>query len=241
MEWMQRVGDPWMRDEQNTRPQPGSDLAADDAPGPASSPIAHRGIVMAFDHLGAVVDAVVREPPQRLKAYFTLLRTALECGVRVCWLLESDTSTERQLRATRYRYENLEEQRKAIAEMAGTHLIGETDEIRQHSLMLIGEQRTALADRASALGAHKLEKPPDTLSMIRKWVDLNSFEVTAFVQLWRTGSASAHGHFWVDEMRDNPRQFDYDGFQPAIQGAMLVINDAMKLYHRRSISRAEQR
>ncbi|MGA9360626.1 MAG: hypothetical protein WBW75_22310 [Mycobacterium sp.] len=32
-----------------------------------------------------------------------------------------------------------------------------------------------------------------------------------------------------------------EGFQPAIQGAMLVINDAMKLYHRRSISRAEQR
>ena len=62
---------------------------------------------MALDHLGAVVDAVVAGPPKRLNAHFTVLRTALICGTRVCWLLEPASSNVRQLRAIRYRYENL--------------------------------------------------------------------------------------------------------------------------------------
>ncbi|SKG34608.1 Uncharacterised protein [Mycobacteroides abscessus subsp. bolletii] len=77
-------------------------------------------------------------------------------------------------------------------------------------------------------------KPPDTLSLIRNHVDVNTLVGTGFVQLWRTGSASAHGHYWADEMRENPGQFDHSWFQPAIEGAMLMINDASKLHHRRT-------
>jgi hypothetical protein len=234
VEWMQTVGDPWMRDEANTRPEPGSDLAADDAEKPETSPLAHRGIVMALDHLGSVVDAVVREPPKRLKAYFTVLRTALECGARVCWLLESDSSDERRLRGVQYRFQNLEEQRKAITGLSGTHIFGETEEARQQILVGIEAERAALTERALSLGAAMLTEPPNTLWMIRDLVDVNTFEGTSFIQLWRTGSASVHGHYWADEMRDNPRQFDHMWFQPAIQGAMLFINDAMKLYHSRA-------
>ncbi len=65
VDWMRTVGDPWMRDDRNMCPQPGSDLAADDADKPATSPLAHYGIVMALAHLGAVVDVMVGESPRR--------------------------------------------------------------------------------------------------------------------------------------------------------------------------------
>jgi hypothetical protein len=61
-----------------------------------------------------------------------------------------------------------------------------------------------------------------------------SFSYLTYIQLWRTGSASVHGHYWADEMRDNPRQFDYQWFQPALQGAVMFINSAMKLRLQRS-------
>lgn len=234
VEWMHTVGDPWMRDGQNTRPQPGSDLAADDAEKPETSPLAHRGIVMALDHLGSVVDAVVREPPKRLKAHFTTLRTALECGARVCWLLGPDSSNERRLRALQYRLQNLEEQRKAITDLAGTHIVGETEEKREQILMWIQEQRTALTERALSLGAEKFATPPDTMSLLKDMVNTDTNEGTAFIQLWRTGSASAHGHYWADEMRENPGQFDHVWFQPAVQGAFLFINNALGLHQQRS-------
>lgn len=63
VDWMQTVGDPWTQDA--AKPQAGSDLAADDANHPASSPLSHRVIAMALDHLGAVVDAVLTSPPKR--------------------------------------------------------------------------------------------------------------------------------------------------------------------------------
>lgn len=236
VEWMYTVCDPWLRDEANTLPQPGSDLAADDAEHPASSPLSHRGIVMGLDHLGAVVDAVVAGPPKRLKAHFTVLRTALECGTRVCWLLEPDSSNERRLRAVQSRFENLEQQRKAITDMSGTHIDGETEDARQQILDGLKAERTALTERALALGADKLTEPPDTLSMLKKMVDVNSFEGTSYIQLWRQGSASVHGHFWADQFRDNPAEFDHEWFQPALQGAVLMTNNAMTLYDRRRTS-----
>lgn len=232
--WMQTVGDPWMRDERNTRPEPGSDLARDDAHKPESSPLSHYGIVMALDHLGSVVDAVVREPPKRLKAHFTTLRTALECGARVCWLLEPDSSIERRLRATRYRFENVDEQRKAINDMSGTHIAPEIKEQRQQILAGLGQEETALAERALSLGARNLAKPPSTFDLIKGRLDSNTFEQTAYLQLWRTGSAFVHGHYWADQMRPNPAKFDHEWFQPALQGAFMFVNDAMKLRHQRS-------
>lgn len=234
VQWMYEVADPWMRDGRNARPEPGSDLANDDARPPANSPIAHRAIVMALDHLGGVVDAVAAGPPKRLKAHFTVLRTALLCGARACWLLEPDEPDERRLRAIQYRYENLEQQRKAIQDLEGTHIVGETEEARQQALAAIRAHTAVLADYATSLGATRLTEPPDTVRLLKSMMDTDTDAGTAFIQLWRTGSASAHGHYWADEMRDNPAQFDHMGFQPAIHGAWLIINDAMALYERRS-------
>ncbi|WP_131812879.1 hypothetical protein [Mycolicibacterium peregrinum] len=234
VEWMQSVGDPWLRDDRNIEPQPGSDLAADDAENPATSPLAHYGIVMALDHLGSVIDAVVRDRPTRLKAHFTVLRTALECGTRVCWLLEPDSSNERRLRGIQYRFENVEQQRKAINDLKGTHVDGESEEARQQILDGLKDERKVLTERASALGADKLAEPPDMLRMVKGMVDLNSNMGTGLIHLWRTGSASVHGHFWADQFRDNPATFDHKGFQPALHGAVLMINDAMTLHHKRS-------
>ena len=56
------------------------------------------------------------------------------------------------------------------------------------------------------------------------------------VHLWRTGSASTHGYYWADDMRDNPAAFDHKWFQPAIQGTVLMISGAMDLRHERATS-----
>jgi hypothetical protein len=233
LDWMRTVGDPWLRDGRNTQPEAGSDLALDDAEGPASSPLAQRVLVMALDHLGFVVDAVFSGPPKRLNAPFSALRTALECGARVRWLLESDSSNERQLRAIRYRFENLEEQRKAITDMSGTHMVGEEDEARAQVLAWVAAETKALTELALALGADNVTKPPNTLDILKSMVDLNTYEGTGFIQLWRQGSASAHGHYWADNMRGNKGAFDIVWFHTAVQGAMLFINEAMTLHHQR--------
>lgn len=233
LDWMNKVGDPWLRDGTSGRPEAGSDLALDDAEGPASSPVVHRVLVMALDHLGFVVDAVFSGPPKRLNAPFTALRTALECGARARWLLESDSPNERQLRAIKYRFENLEEQRKSIADMSGTHMVGEEDVARAQILAGIAAQTESLTARALALGAANLTQPPNTLDILKRVVDVNTSLGTAFIQLWRQGSASAHGHYWADDMRGNTGAFDIAWFHVALQGAMLFINEAMTLHDRR--------
>jgi len=238
VQWMYEVADPWMRDGRNARPEPGSDLASDDAQPLVNSPIAHRAIVMGLDHLGGVVDAVAAGPPKRLKAHFTVLRTALLCGTRACWLLEPDEPNERRLRAIQYRFENLEQQRKAIQDLKGTHIAGDTEAARQQALETIQAHTAVLSEHAVALGAEKLIEPPDTVRLLKGMVDTNTDVGASFIQLWRTGSASAHGHYWDDDMREDPRRFDHEGFQPAIQGAMLMINDALLLWSRRSTAPA---
>ncbi|TFV59401.1 hypothetical protein E4P42_08280 [Mycobacterium sp. PS03-16] len=237
VKWIYEVADPWMQDAANAQPQPGSDLAVDDAEHPPSSPLSHRGKVMALDHLGAVVDAVAASPPMRLNAHFTALRTALICGARVCWLLEPDSSNGRQLRAIRYRYENLEEQRKAMTDFADTHLNDDEDKALAESLVITELERQALNKRALELGA-KLTTPTSTTQMMKDLVNLTTPGGTGMVHLWRTGSASAHGHYWADDMRDNPAAFDHKWFQPAIQGTVLTINDALILRRKRATTRS---
>lgn len=232
--WMQTFADPWMREEQHGHPEPGSDLAVDDAHRPPSSALAHYGISMALDHLGSVVDAVVSDQPMRHKAHFTTLRTVLECGARVRWLLDPDDSTQRRLRAVRYRWENLDEQRKAIKDLAGTHIVGEQEQARQQALAGMEAEEAALTARATELGADKLTKPPSTYDLLKGMVDINTYEGMGVIQLWRQGSASVHGHFWADQYRDNPGEFDFQWFYQALYGAMLFVNEAMTLHHRRS-------
>ncbi|MDF3339933.1 hypothetical protein P3H80_21025 [Mycolicibacterium septicum] len=235
LDWMRDHGDPWLQDGRNGQPEPGSDLARDDAEGPASSPLSHRVLVMALDHLGFVVDAVWGGPPKRLNAPFSALRTALECGARARWLLEADCSTERRLRGLRYRYQNLEEKRKAITAMSGTHMIDEQDDARAQVLVQIAAEKTSLTERAAALGADRLKEPPNTLNMLTSMVDVNTYFGTGVIQLWRQGSASVHGHYWVDDMRGNTGAFDSEWFHIAIQGAMLFVNDALKMHERRRV------
>ncbi|CAA0096162.1 Uncharacterised protein [Mycolicibacterium vanbaalenii] len=228
---MRDHGDPWLRDRRKGQPKPGSDLARDDTEGPPVSPISHRVLVMALDHLGFVVDAVWSGPPKRLNAPFSALRTALECGARARWLLEPDDARERRLRAVRYRYQNLEEMRKAITTMSGTHMVNEQDEARSQILAGVKAEKARLEKWASTFGADGLTEPPSTLDMLLSMVDVNTHAGTGFIQLWRQGSASVHGHYWVDDMRGNTGAFDVDWFHVSIQGAMLFINEAMNLHH----------
>ncbi len=228
-------GNPWLRDGRNAHPERGSDLARDDAEGPVSSVLSHRVLVMALDHFGFVVDAVRSGPPKRLNAPFSALRTALECGARAQWLLEADRSEERRLRGVRYRYQNLEEKRKAIEAMSGTHMIDEQDDARAQILAGVVAEKASLTEWASAWGADGLTEPPGTVDLLKSMVDVNTYVGTGFIQLWRQGSASVHGHYWVDDMRGNTGAFDIEWFHVSIQGAMLFINEAMKLHQRRRV------
>ncbi len=230
---MRDHGDMWLRDGRNSMPEPGSDLASDDGEGPVTSVLSHRTLVNALDHLGFVIDTVWTGPPKRLNAPFSALRTALECGARARWLLEAQCSTKRRLRGIRYRYQNLEEQRKAITAMSGTHMVDEQDEAREQILARVAAEKTDLTEWALRWGADKLTEPPSTLDMLTSMVDLNTDLGTGFIQLWRQGSASVHGHYWVDDMRGNTGAFDVDWFHVAVQGAMLFINDAITLHHQR--------
>ena len=146
LDWMGDHGDPWLTDARNAYPELGSDLAKDDASGPIASPISHRVLVMALDHFGFVIDAVWAGPPKRLNAPFSALRTALECGARARWLLEPDCSKERRLRAIQYRYQNLEEKRKAITAMSGTHMVDEQDSARAQILAQVAAEKSSLAE-----------------------------------------------------------------------------------------------
>ena len=105
------------------------------------------------------------------------------------------------------------------------------------SLAYIGLELQALTKRATELGAQRLSKPPPITQMLKDMVDLATPEGTGMVHLWRTGSASAHGHYWADDMRDTPAAFNHEWFQPAIQGAMLMISKAMTLRQERTGSR----
>lgn len=62
VQWMREIGDPWMRPGAPGEAAAGSELAADDAAGPQISPVAHHGLLMALDHLGAVVTALIENP-----------------------------------------------------------------------------------------------------------------------------------------------------------------------------------
>jgi len=238
VEWMYTVADPWMRDRSSVQPQAGSDLAEDDTYGLAVSPPPHRGIVMALDHLGAVVDTMVTGPLKRLNPHFTVLRTALVAGTRVCWLLDSDMSDERRLRAIQYRFENLEEQRVALTDFSDIPVADDQGETLAESLEIIAMERRELESRALELGVNKLSRPLSTTKMLKSLVDLTTPDGTGMMHLWRTGSASAHGHYWADDLRDNPATFNHEWFPPVIQGTCLMISRAMKLHHKRATRRS---
>jgi hypothetical protein len=229
---MQKVGDPWMRADHS--PHVGSDLAADDTDSPATSPIALHGIVMALDHLGAVVDAMLSGNPMRHYAHFTTLRTALLSSARVRWLLEPVESTERRLRGVRIRYQNLDEQRKALRGQQSTEISGALEQQRVQLIGSMDGEETKLETRAVALGATQLTFPLDTVSMLKGMVDVNTWEGLATTQMWRTGSASAHGYFWTDQQRDDANHFDEMSFNGALYGATLFISEAMKIYDKRA-------
>jgi hypothetical protein len=121
-----------------------------------------------------------------------------------------------------------------MTDFADTHLTDDQDKVLTESLAIIEIERQALEKRALELGAKGLTKPPKTTKMLKDLVDLTTPEGTGMVHLWRTGSASAHGFHWADEMRDNPAAFDHKWFHPAIQGTFLMINRAMTLRHQRA-------
>ncbi|MCV7289406.1 hypothetical protein H7J87_29170 [Mycolicibacterium wolinskyi] len=95
--WYQEVGDPWtIKGRVDRSPRPRSDLAADADAGSEAGPVAHYCVITALDHLGSVVDAMVRDEPMRHYAPFTSLRTALLASARARWMLAPDESRERQ-------------------------------------------------------------------------------------------------------------------------------------------------
>lgn len=234
VQWMREIGDPWMRPGAPGEAAAGSELAADDAAGPQISPVAHHGLLMALDHLGAVVDAMTSGVQIRHYAHFTSMRTVLLSSARVRWLLQPEISTDRRLRCAQIRHQNLMEQRKALVDLGAPAVEAELEQQRQRLLAAMDAEKDKLTQQAQALGATQLHDPIDTVSMLRTMVDPQSLEGTFVLQMWRTGSASAHGYFWTDQNRSNPGEFDETWFNGALFASVLFADEAMKLYVRRA-------
>ena len=47
-------------------------------------------------------------------------------------------------------------------------------------------------------------------------MDMTTREGMGTANLWRTGSAAAHGYYWTDTTRDNAGQFDEESFRPRV-------------------------
>jgi hypothetical protein len=230
--WLKGAGEAWLQDPH--LPAPGSDLAADDATKPTVSDLVAYQIASALDHLGSVVDAMLSDNPIRHYAHFTTLRTALLASSRAQWTLTPDDSTERKLRSLQIRFQNVDEQRKATEAMGGTHLDAAMEQSRQKAIAALNAEVTSLEGHAGKLGAAKLPKPKDTVSMLQELVDANSWDGSAILTQWRTGSAAAHGYHWIDAQRANPGVFDELSFNGALYGAFLSVTAATTLFEKRA-------
>ncbi|CAN7304351.1 hypothetical protein [Mycolicibacterium frederiksbergense] len=232
VKWMRGAGEAWLLDPH--LPAAGSDLAADDATKPTVSDVVAYGIASAIDHLGSVVDAMMSDYPIRHYAHFTTLRTGLLASSRATWTLTPDNSVERQLRSIQVRSQNVDEQRKAMNAISGTHLDAATEAAQLKAVAALDAELASLEGHALALGAAKLTFPKDTISMLRELVDANSWDGSAILTQWRTGSAAAHGYHWIDIHRPNPGVFDEMTFNGALYGTFLSVTAATTLYEKRS-------
>lgn len=88
--------------------------------------------------------------------------------------------------------------RKYIGEFTGSQIDSVLKQSQQAILAAWPKVKSSLEAKAMALGAKSLAAPPDTASMLRGQIDLNTWEGSAIVGLWRTGSAAAHGFHWPD-------------------------------------------
>lgn len=233
---MQNIGDPWTKTDKT--PAPESELAEDDQTQPIVSSLASYGIVTAIDHLGSVIDAMMnsygRGQPMRHYAHFTALRTTLLASTRVRWLLEPEKREERQLRCVQIRYQNLDEQRKAVRASGGTHLDDDQEQARQTAIASMDAYEVKLDARAKALGATGVKEPLNMVDMLSTQVDVNTWFGSGIRHLWRSGSATAHGYHWPDLFRTQPGVFDAESFNTALYGAWLQLQEALKLYEKRA-------
>ena len=230
---MQGAGHQWLTTDHI--PAAGSDLDIDDAGDYKVSPVASFCVISAIDHLGSVCDALVSGQPIRHYAHFTTLRTALLASARARWILEPDGSVGRQLRCLQVRFQNLDEQRKAFNGFAGSHLEPETEQSRIRAITSLDSEADSLEAQALTLGSQRLTVPIDTVSMLRNHlVDADTWYGSAILNLWRTGSAAAHGYHWTEAHRPNPREFDELSFNMALYGAFLFVTAAITLYDARA-------
>lgn len=231
--WMQGAGHRWLTTDHT--PAAGSDLALDDTGPSKVGPIASFSITTAIDHLGSVVDAMLSGNPIRHYAHFTTLRTTLLASARARWILDPDVSAERQLRCLQVQFQNLVEQRKAFNGFAGAHFDAAAEQSRIAAIATLDAEKATLEKAATALGAPTLTAPKDTVSMLRdNLVDADTWEGSAVLAMWRTGSAAAHGYHWTETARADPRRFDEMSFNMALYAAWLFVTAAITLYDKRA-------
>ncbi len=221
---MTDTGEPWLQTV--TKPEPGSSLAGDEKKFPGMNEIIRSGLVMAIDHLGSVTDALTTRRIRHY-AHFTALRTTLLISARIIWLLDPRSREDRCQRALAIRYTNLKEMRSALADSGGAHLDAAVREgVKELRESLTG-QMEALSD-----GGPK-PQITDTVAQLKQQVDINTYDGSAIVNLWRTGSATAHGYYWNQLYLPDPGEFNEAWFNTTLYGAHLHLMRALDLYETR--------
>ena len=187
--WGQRLQRPFV-------PEPGSELAKDDAdaPGVLVSQFALMGAAAARDHLQAVrvhIEANTFFPI----AQQTLTRTAILAGAQAVWILAPDAREERLRRARAFGHENLKQHvvyLRELQELAATPHAG-TGTVEQFA----SQRRAELAKLREAAGQAKAKLiATDVIheAVLATW-GRRGLADEARVE-WRRGSGAAHGLPW---------------------------------------------
>lgn len=230
--WVREVAEPWARADPT--PAPGSALAGDDKGGRKVSTVAAYNLMTGVDHISSVVAAMTPERPFHRWAHLTSLRTTLEVSTRVRWILEPAERKERRLRCVRVCYQNEDQLRKMVKALNGTHIEDGLRQQRQEIIDAWPKVEAGLQAEAKALGEIALKLPLQITQMLDEQMDLNTWDGEGIANLWRTGSAAAHGFYWNDAYRTNGDEFDEAGFDTSLQGAYLVLAHALDLYKLRA-------
>lgn len=235
IDWMTTTGQDWL--SVTHIPEPGSALAGDDKVEPRVSRIAAFAIAVALDHLGSVVDTLTDERPMRHFAHFSALRATLLTASQASWILYPSMRNDRRNNALSLERTNIIEQRKAINASNRDHLTPEQAAAVDQAKQVMNDRIAAIEVTAASSGVGNLSNLASTEIIARAVEgisDTDDWFEEAVRQLWRTGSAAAHGYSWRLEFSDDPQHFDEQLFNPAFYGAFLMTQHAVDLYATRS-------
>ncbi len=262
--WLERLArcapvvEAWRRRTDNpVPPEHGSSLAADDMEGllGVESTIWYS-MCVAAEHLDFTLAAIRSTSTMYPTAYMSAIRPAIMSAANAVYILAEPKRQERRKRALRMRSDELRTQivglttmdlPKGKAQKAQLELQGQLIE-RQKTLQQ-ASKAVGLDEDVSKMRFNQTTAINWVASHMRSHSDAEVI-TSAFQSIWREGSSAAHGHLQYAIMRAHGSETvaSVKGRKivrlrgnlttdvgPALVGAVLMLNEAFRLYDLRSV------